>query len=111
MRPAPEHDADAHHGDAHADAEHDAARRHRLRLPGSRSRKHAATAGEVAQAIEAALALDRRSAALCYAIQFETALRQWDGAGQWYPPTEARGGGATNDDGAKGGGAHEEHHD
>lgn len=58
-----------------------------LRLPGSRPRKHAAEAKEVASAIRTALEMGYRSAALCYAIQFETALRQWDAAGQWYPLT------------------------
>lgn len=37
------------------------------------------------RAIAAAHAMGRPSLALCYAIQFETALRQWDAAGQWYP--------------------------
>ncbi len=37
------------------------------------------------RAIVAAHALGSPSLALCYAVQFETALRQWDAAGQWYP--------------------------
>lgn len=56
-----------------------------LRLPANRPRMHAASGAEVAHAIATALALNQRSAALCYAFQFETALRQWDVAGQWYP--------------------------
>lgn len=56
-----------------------------LRLPASRPRGLVATADQVIAAREAAHALGRGSAALAYAIQFETALRQWDVAGQWHP--------------------------
>jgi hypothetical protein len=37
-----------------------------------------------------ALALDQPSAALCYALQFETAARQYDIAGQWIPINDPR---------------------
>lgn len=56
-----------------------------LRLPTTRPRSLVATADQVRQAIAAAHAIGRPSLALCYAVQFETALRQWDAAGQWYP--------------------------
>jgi integrase len=56
-----------------------------LRLPAPRPRSMYATADQVRRAIAAAHALGRPSLALCYAVQFETALRQWDAAGQWYP--------------------------
>ncbi|MCJ2134938.1 integrase [Methylobacterium sp. J-026] len=56
-----------------------------LRLPGPRPRSLYATADQVLRAIAAAHALKRPSLALAYAVQFETALRQWDVTGQWYP--------------------------
>lgn len=56
-----------------------------LRLPGPRARTLVANADQVRRAIAAAHAIGRPSLALCYAVQFETALRQWDAAGQWYP--------------------------
>ena len=56
-----------------------------LRLPGPRSRTLVASADQVRRAIAAAHALGRSSLALCYAVQFETALRQWDATRQWYP--------------------------
>ncbi|MFB0491238.1 integrase [Methylobacterium sp. OAE515] len=56
-----------------------------LRLPVPRPRSMYATVDQVRNAIAAAHAMGRPSLALCYAVQFETALRQWDAAGQWYP--------------------------
>lgn len=56
-----------------------------LRLPAPRPRSMYATVDQVRRAIAAAHAMGRPSLALCYAVQFETALRQWDAAGQWYP--------------------------
>ncbi|KTS03761.1 hypothetical protein SB2_24580 [Methylobacterium radiotolerans] len=56
-----------------------------LRVPVPRPRSMYATVDQVRRAIAAAHALDRPSLALCYAVQFETALRQWDVSGQWYP--------------------------
>lgn len=56
-----------------------------LRLPGPRARTLVATADQVRRAMKAAHAIKRPSLALAYAIQFETALRQWDVTGQWYP--------------------------
>jgi hypothetical protein len=56
-----------------------------LRLPVPRPRSMYATVDQVRNAIAAAHAMGRPSLALCYAVQFETALRQWDAAGRWYP--------------------------
>jgi len=47
------------------------------------SRTHAPTADQITAIREAAHAAGRPLAALCYAIQFETTLRQWDVIGQW----------------------------
>lgn len=60
-----------------------------LRLPGSRPRNQVATAAQVRKACLAAHAFKLPSAALAYAFQFETALRQWDVIGQWYPLADA----------------------
>lgn len=49
------------------------------------SRKFALTAEVVEKARAAAHELGHPRAALCYAIQFEGALRQWDVRGQWHP--------------------------
>lgn len=56
-----------------------------LRLPKPKARQIVATAEQVAAARAAAHALGYPSAALCFALQFETALRLWDVLGQWYP--------------------------
>jgi hypothetical protein len=47
------------------------------------SRNFAPTAEDITAARKAAHAAGRPLAALCYAIQFETTLRQWDVIGQW----------------------------
>lgn len=56
-----------------------------LRLAGPRPRKAFATADQVVAARRTAHAMGRPSGALCYALQFETTLRLWDVAGQWFP--------------------------
>jgi integrase len=56
-----------------------------LRLASPRPRSMYATAADVIAARKAAHSLGLPSAALCYALQFETALRLWDVAGQWHP--------------------------
>jgi hypothetical protein len=56
-----------------------------LRVAGPRRRNTVATAEQVVAARRAAHDLGRPSAALCYAFQFETALRLWDVTGQWLP--------------------------
>lgn len=56
-----------------------------LSIPRPRARNMVALADQITAAREAAHAIGRRSLALAYAIQFETALRQWDVIGQWYP--------------------------
>jgi hypothetical protein len=47
------------------------------------SRTQAPTADQITAIRKAAHAARRPRAALCYAIQFETTLRQWDVIGQW----------------------------
>lgn len=47
------------------------------------SRTHAPTADQITAIRKAAHVAGRPRAALCYAIQFETSLRQWDVIGQW----------------------------
>ncbi len=54
-----------------------------LKLPGPKARDMAPTAEEIELARKAAHAIGRHSAALCYALQFETVIRQWDLIGQW----------------------------
>ncbi|WP_439393458.1 integrase [Bradyrhizobium sp. PMVTL-01] len=54
------------------------------------SRTWAPTAGQVLAIRKAAHAAGRPLAALCYAIQFETTLRQWDVIGQWVELDDAR---------------------
>ncbi len=49
------------------------------------SRKFALDADVIAKARAAAHELGHPGAALCYAIQFEGAVRQWDVRGQWLP--------------------------
>jgi hypothetical protein len=61
-----------------------------LRLPSPSPRAEAPGAADVRLAIAAALALGQPSAALCYALQFETAARQYDIAGQWVPLDDPR---------------------
>lgn len=56
-----------------------------LSLPGPKRRQIVASLADVIAARKAAHAMGLPSAALCYALQFETALRLWDVAGQWYP--------------------------
>lgn len=56
-----------------------------LGLPSPGSRTQAPTAAQIEKARAAAHALGRPSAALAYAIQFETAARQWDVIGEWVP--------------------------
>jgi hypothetical protein len=54
-------------------------------FPSLKSRTSVATADDVIAARKAAHARGAASRALCYAIQFETVLRQWDVRGQWVP--------------------------
>jgi hypothetical protein len=61
-----------------------------LRLPGPKPRDQAPTAADVVRAMVAAIELGQPSAALCYALQFETAARQYDVAGQWVPIDDPR---------------------
>jgi hypothetical protein len=56
-----------------------------LQLPNPVPRNQAPTAEDIDRAREAAHALGRHRAALCYALQFETTGRQWDFVGQWVP--------------------------
>ncbi|PWT71903.1 MAG: integrase [Chloroflexi bacterium] len=56
-----------------------------LRLPAPKPREEAPDAQDVRLAMEAAVALGCPSAALAYALQFETAARQYDIVGQWVP--------------------------
>jgi hypothetical protein len=56
-----------------------------LSVPRPRPRNMVALADQIIAAREAAHAVGRPSLALAYAMQFETALRQWDVIGQWYP--------------------------
>lgn len=53
-------------------------------------RNQAPTAVDVAAAMAAAHRLGRPSAALAYALQFETSARQWDIIGQWVPMADER---------------------
>lgn len=53
-------------------------------------RKAFATAAEVTQLRAAAHWLGQPRAALCYALQFETTLRQWDVRGQWVELSDPR---------------------
>lgn len=61
-----------------------------LRLPLPKPRDQAPTAADVARAMAAAIELGQPSAAFCYALQFETAARQYDIAGQWVPFDDPR---------------------
>lgn len=61
-----------------------------LRLPSPKPREQAPEAADVASAMAAAMTLGQPSAALCYALQFETAARQYDIAGQWVPIDDPR---------------------
>jgi hypothetical protein len=56
-----------------------------ITFPGLRPRTSVVTADGVNAARRAAHAAGRPSRALCYALQFETLLRQWDVRGQWLP--------------------------
>jgi hypothetical protein len=53
-------------------------------------RTWAPTADQIIAIRKAAHAAGRPRAALCYAIQFETTLRQWDVIGQWYDLDDPR---------------------
>lgn len=61
-----------------------------LSFPHPKPRNEAPTAGEVQAAMDAARKLGRPLAALAYALQFETAARQWDIIGQWFPLSDPR---------------------
>ena len=61
-----------------------------LNLPKPAPRQEAPDASVVQRAIAAAVELGHPCAALGYAIQFETATRQWDMIGQWVPLSDAR---------------------
>lgn len=54
------------------------------------SRPWAPTADQIVGIRKAAHAAGRPLAALCYAIQFETTLRQWDVIGQWFDLEDPR---------------------
>jgi len=56
-----------------------------LHVPNPKPREQAPTAFEVRRAMVAAIELGQPSVAFCYALQFETAARQYDIAGQWVP--------------------------
>lgn len=55
------------------------------KLPAPVSRDATITADQVAKLRQAAHARGAKSAALAYAIAFETMLRLWDVTGQWVP--------------------------
>lgn len=57
----------------------------RKKLPNPKARTAVLTADHVVAARAAAHADGRASAALAYALAFETTLRLWDVIGQWYP--------------------------
>jgi hypothetical protein len=61
-----------------------------LRLPKPKPRTFAPTAGDVDKLRAAAHALGHHRAALCYALQFEACVRQWDLIGQWEPLSDPR---------------------
>lgn len=61
-----------------------------IEFPSPRAREEAPTAQQVIAAREAAHALGHPRAALAYAIQYETTLRQWDVIGQWTPLSDPR---------------------
>jgi hypothetical protein len=54
------------------------------------SRTQAPTADQIVAIRKAAHAAGRPLSALCYAIQFETTLRQWDVIGQWFDLDDPR---------------------
>ena len=62
----------------------------RLSFPHSKPRGEAPTATDVEAAMDAAREIGRTRAALAYALQFETAARQWDIIGQWFPLSDPR---------------------
>lgn len=61
-----------------------------LALPRSAPRSEAPTAADIERARAAAHELGRHGAAFAYALQFETAIRQWDLIGQWAPLSDPR---------------------
>jgi hypothetical protein len=61
-----------------------------LTLPRPQSRDEAPEAQDIERAREAAHALGKSRAALCYALQFDTTARQWDLIGQWFPLDDPR---------------------
>ena len=61
-----------------------------IELEGLRPRQHALSADQVEAVRAAAHDLGYPRAALCYAIQFEGAVRQWDLMGQWFPMSDSR---------------------
>jgi hypothetical protein len=61
-----------------------------LTLPRPRSREEAPEAQDIERAREAAHALGKHRAALCYALQFDTTARQWDLIGEWVPLDDPR---------------------
>lgn len=62
----------------------------KLKLPKPAPRDQAPTAADVEKAIAAAHKLGRHRLAFCYALQFETMVRQWDLVGQWAPLSDPR---------------------
>lgn len=61
-----------------------------MTLPSPSPRDQAPTAADVERALTAAHELGRPRLALCYALQFETMVRQWDLIGQWAPLSDPR---------------------
>ncbi len=59
-------------------------------FPAPKPRQEAPTAEQVVAARAAAHALGHPRAALAYALQFETTLRQWDVIGTWVPLSDPR---------------------
>jgi len=61
-----------------------------IELPTAKRRQHAPTAKQIIAARSAANTSGHPLRALCYALQFETTLRQWDVIGQWLPLSDPR---------------------
>lgn len=61
-----------------------------LEFPSPKRREFAPTAEQATAARNAAHAVGAPERALAYAIQYETALRQWDVTGQWLPLSDPR---------------------
>ncbi len=61
-----------------------------LQFPAPEPRSEAPSAADVIKARKAAHELGHARAALAYAVQFETTLRQWDVIGEWVPLSDKR---------------------